>query len=464
MLKRHSEVFRTTLLATDLGLVAVSWLAAWVLRFQTGLPTPLGVPAPGPYFLLLAGIVPLWFALFRAHGLYEPRRVGSLAGEALTVLRATSLGVLLLGAATFFVRPYPYSRGVLLLFWALSFASVAGCRLTIRSLLRAARRRGYNLRHVLVVGGGRVAGELIDRLHARPGTGVRVIGVLTDEGSPRRVRGVRVLGPYARLKAVLREHEVDQVLLALPLHEVDRLEKLLTELDDEVATVRLVPDLLHVLTVRSSVEDLDGLPVISLRQSPLVGWAAVGKRAFDAAIASGLLLGMAPVLALISLAIAGSAGRPVFYTQERMGLDGRVFRMVKFRTMVPDAELETGPVWARRGDRRSTRLGRWLRRYGLDELPQLWNVLRGDMSLVGPRPERPVFIEQFRREIPGYMRRHQVKAGMTGWAQVHGWRGDTSLHERLEHDLYYVENWSLGLDVRVLVLTLWRTLTRRGLE
>ena len=220
--------------------------------------------------------------------------------------------------------------------------------------------------------------------------------------------------------------------------------------------VNLVPDLPHVMTLRSSVENLEGLPVISLRESPLVGWAAIGKRVFDGVVASAALVVLSPLMLLIGASIWLSDGFPIVFSQERMGLDGRVFRMFKFRSMVKRAEEETGPVWTEPDDPRRTRLGSTLRRFSLDELPQLWNVIRGDMSLVGPRPERPVFIEQFRSEIPGYMLRHKVKAGMTGWAQVHGWRGSTSLHERIEHDLYYIQNWSLGLDVRIMIRTLWR--------
>jgi exopolysaccharide biosynthesis polyprenyl glycosylphosphotransferase len=211
------------------------------------------------------------------------------------------------------------------------------------------------------------------------------------------------------------------------------------------------------MTLRSSVEELDGLPMISLRQSPLVGWSAVQKRAFDVVVASLTLAVAAPFMALIALATWLSSGRPIFYAQQRMGLDGHVFTMYKFRTMVQGAEHETGPIWARPDDARRTKLGAILRRLSFDELPQLLNVLRGDMSLVGPRPERPVFIERFRREIPGYMLRHKVKAGVTGWAQVRGLRGNTSLHARIEHDIHYIQNWSLRLDLRILWLTLWRT-------
>jgi exopolysaccharide biosynthesis polyprenyl glycosylphosphotransferase len=246
------------------------------------------------------------------------------------------------------------------------------------------------------------------------------------------------------------------VIIALPQAETHSLEKLMVDLDDEIVSVKLVPDLLRVMTLRSSVESLDGLPIIGLRESPMVGWAAVKKRLFDLAVCG--VIG-APALAvggLVAAAIWITNGRPVLYTQERTGLDGRVFLIFKFRSMRRDAERETGPVWTEADDPRRTRLGALLRRTNLDELPQLINVLRGDMSLVGPRPERPVFIEEFRREIPGYMLRHKVKAGLTGWAQVHGWRGDTSLHERVEHDLYYIQNWSIGLDVRIILLTLFR--------
>lgn len=246
------------------------------------------------------------------------------------------------------------------------------------------------------------------------------------------------------------------MILALGREESDALEKILAELDDEVVNVNLVPDLLHVMTLRSSVENLDGLPVINLRETPLVGWAAVAKRIFDVVVASVALVVVSPLLLLIGVAISATSGRPISFVQERMGLDGRVFRMFKFRSMVAGAEAVSGPVWTDPTDPRCTRLGRVLRRFSLDELPQLWNVITGDMSLVGPRPERPVFIEQFRSKIPGYMLRHKVKAGMTGWAQVHGWRGDTSIHERIEHDLYYIQQWSFWLDLRILFMTLFR--------
>jgi Undecaprenyl-phosphate glucose phosphotransferase len=460
VLYRYSEVFRTLLMAADLALVAAAWLAAYWLRFHAGVPAPRGVPPLQPYLHALVAILPVWFWLFRSHGLYEPRRTGSLLREVGSLLRATAIGVVVLVALAFFYRGFSYSRGAVLLFACLSPGAVLSLRVVLRVGLRSLRRRGRNLRYVVVVGGGPLAEEAVERIHAHPEAGLRVRGVFTEEllSERDRVRGVPVLGPTAALKGYLAANRVDQVIVALPREEVGRLDKVLADLDDEIVCVKLVVDLRNSLSLRSSVEDLDGLPVINLREGPMVGWAAVQKRVFDVVLSSAALVLTAPLMALVALAIRLGSGSPVLYSQERVGLDGRVFRIWKFRSMAPDAEHETGPVWAQPADARRTRLGAWLRRLSLDELPQLWNVLRGDMSLVGPRPERPVFIEEFRRRIPGYMLRHHVKAGMTGWAQVHGWRGATSLHERLEHDIYYIQNWSLGFDVRILLLTGWRVL------
>jgi Undecaprenyl-phosphate glucose phosphotransferase len=463
MLYRYSEVFRTLMGVADTALVASAWLAAYWMRFHMGIPAPLGHQGPGAYFEALAVILPVWFVLFRSYGIYEPQRTESLIHEAGQVIHATAVGIVVLIAIGFFTRSYFYSRGVVAAFSVLAPALLIGFRVSLRLGLRSLRRRGFNLRYVMVVGGGILADEIIERIQAHPEAGLRVRGVLA-EGVLRTqsVRGVPLLGGYGALKAALHQEgeRVDQVIIALPGDQSHVLEKVLADLDDEMVNVHLAPDLLHVMTLRASVENLDGLPIINLRESPMMGWAAVQKRCFDIALSSAALLLLSPLMALIGLAVAASSGRPVFYVQDRMGLDGHVFRMVKFRTMIAGAERESGPVWAREKDERRTRLGAFLRRFSLDELPQLWNVLRGDMSLVGPRPERPIFIEEFRREIPGYMLRHRVKAGLTGWAQVHGWRGNTSIHERVEHDLYYIQNWSLGLDLQILLMTLWRRSTR----
>jgi len=454
VLYRYSEVFRTLMMVADLCLVASAWMGAYALRFHSGWPVPLGVPPLEGYLLALGAIVPLWWGLMRSRGLYEPKRLDSLMGEALDVIRVSALAIVMLVALSFFVRSYSYSRAVVLLFSGLAPVLVIALRLALRGGLRHLRRRGFNLRYVLVVGAGRLAEEIIGRLHDHAEAGLSVEGVLADGAVGRSVRGVPVVGQYSDLKQALSKERIDQVIVALPRDEWPRLDKILGDLEDEVASVKLAPDLLHIMTLRSSVENLDGLPIISLRESPLVGWASVQKRAFDLVGSALLALLLAPLMGAIAVGVWLSSGRPILYGQRRMGLDGHVFEMFKFRSMERDAEREAGAVWARPNDPRRTRFGAALRRLGLDELPQLWNVLKGDMSLVGPRPERPVFIEEFRREIPGYMLRHKVKAGLTGWAQVHGWRGDTSLHERIEHDIYYIQNWSVGLDLQILVMTL----------
>jgi Undecaprenyl-phosphate glucose phosphotransferase len=288
--------------------------------------------------------------------------------------------------------------------------------------------------------------------------GVRVLGLVGDKdgaGGP----AVPFLGRFEELRAVLDGHEVDVVIVALPHADYARVGDVLRDIGDDPVAIHLVPDVFSLASLRGGIEEFEGVPLIYLRESPLHGWNRLLKRAFDIVVGGVTLVVFLPVMTIIAVAIrASSPGSPLL-RQARMGLDGREFGMLKFRTMRADAEADTGPVWARVDDPRRTRLGGILRRFSLDELPQLINVLRGEMSLVGPRPERPVFVEEFRRKVPGYMLRHTVKAGMTGWAQINGWRGNTSLEKRIEYDLYYIERWSLAFDVRILVQTLWRGFT-----
>jgi exopolysaccharide biosynthesis polyprenyl glycosylphosphotransferase len=449
----------------DLLLVAACWTAAYGLRFTVFWDEPAGTWKPGfaDWMTPLAVVLPLVLFTFRSRGLYRSHRSGSLLREVGLIVTGMAMAVVAVLAADAALRTY-HSRLGIAFFGALGTGTLVASRVAGRGLLRALRRRGYNLRYVLIAGAGDLAAEVIASIHSHPEAGLRIIGAVSDDPARqgKSIEGVKVLGPYGAVKEILRRRPLDEVVIALPREDAPQLEKILADLDDELVTVRLIPDLLHVMTLRSSVEELEGLPLINLRESPMVGWAAVQKRAFDVVVASLLLVGLSPLLLLASLAVWLSSGLPLLYRQERMGLDGRVFRMAKFRTMRPDAEKETGPVWTSEDDPRRTPIGRFLRSTSIDELPQLWNVLRGDMSLVGPRPERPVFIERFRREIPGYMLRHKVRAGLTGWAQVHGWRGDTSLHERIEHDIYYIQNWSLGLDVRILLMTLWKGWVHRN--
>jgi len=461
MLKAHSRLFEQLMLAADLAVVGASWLAAYGLRFYVVGP-PLVTPDVPPlrdYLLQLVPILLVWTAAFHWFDLYRPRRIGSRLSEWVDIAKASTLGVLVLVAVMQFAfHEYEYSRVVTLYFWGLSIVGASLLRAAFREALRVARRRGYNVRRAVVVGGGRPAADVLAMLARRVDLGIQVVGVLGDKAEAEPGRGP-CLGGFEDVRAILDRHPVDVVFIALPHAEHGRLAGILADIGDDPVTIHLVPDVYGLASLRAGVEEFEAIPFIHLRESPLYGWNRVMKRAFDLVVGGGCLLVATPAMLGIALAIrVGSAG-PVLLRQERMGLDGRRFQLLKFRTMRVHAEAATGPVWARPDDDRRTPVGALLRRFNLDELPQLLNVLRGEMSLVGPRPERPVFVEDFRRRIPGYMLRHKVKAGMTGWAQVNGWRGDTSLEKRIEYDLYYIERWSLLLDVKILVQTLYRGFT-----
>jgi Undecaprenyl-phosphate glucose phosphotransferase len=453
VLKAHSRLFEHLTLAGDLTLIAACWVLAYLVRFRV-FPAH-EVPPFGGYALQLVSILLVWGFAFRAFDLYRPHRLASHLSEWLDIAKASTLGVLVLIAImTFAFRGYDYSRAAIALFWAFSIVAVSFSRALFRELLRVARRRGYNLRYAILVGGGEPAAEVLRVLRRRPDAGIQVLGVLSDKADVLAGEAPW-LGGIEEIRAVLDRRPVDSVIIALPHADYPRLGAVLNEIGDDPVAIHFVPDVFGLASLRGGVEEFEGMPFIHLRESPLYGWNRVLKRAFDLAFATLVLAVTAPLLLGIALALRAVQGRPVLYRQERMGLDGQRFRMLKFRTMHVDAEAASGPVWARPGDPRRTRLGAWLRAMSLDELPQLVNVLRGEMSLVGPRPERPTFVEAFRRQVPGYMLRHKVKAGITGWAQVNGWRGNTSLEKRIEHDLYYIERWSLGFDLKILFLTVW---------
>ena len=453
MLKAHSRLFEHLALALDLALITGSWIAAYAARFYVFGHTDV---APfRDYALQLVPILVVWGFAFHAFDLYRPSRLGSYVSEWMAVAKASTLGVLVLIAImTFAFRQYEYSRLVIGTFWALSIVLVSVARAMFREALRFARRRGYNQRYAVVVGGGEPLAELLRVLRRRPDAGIQILGVLSDKRDVPN-RGVRWLGGIEEIRSVLESSPVDIVFVALPHAEYPRLHVVLHEIGDEPVAIHFVPDVFALASLRGGVEQFEGIPFIHLRESPLYGWNLVLKRAVDVSLGALALIVAAPVMMAIGVAIRLTSPGPILYRQERMGLDGHRFRMLKFRTMHLDAEAATGPVWARPDDPRRTLLGGLLRRWSLDELPQLWNVLRGEMSLVGPRPERPSFVEEFRRNVPGYMLRHKVKAGITGLAQIHGWRGNSSIDTRIEYDLRYIEQWSLALDLKIIIQTLW---------
>ena len=354
-------------------------------------------------------------------------------------------------------REFQYSRGVTLIgFMVLAFLLVVD-KIMIRSVQATMRTHGLLLKNVLIIGTGKHAQHFYEKLKSKPILGFNPVGFVysedeeVDKCHPHKDA---ILGSTDVISDMIQQHKIDEVVVALPgiSHNVSY-EGIIMLCEKEIVKFRIMPDMFEILMSKMTIEEIEGVPFVCIKETPLLsGWYFV-KRGFDAISSAAGLLVLSPMLITIALLIKKTSPGPIFYKQERMGIDGKVFTMLKFRTMRQDAEDETGPVWATSDDSRKTKLGSFLRRTNLDEFPQLINVLRGDMSLVGPRPERPYFVHQFKSKIPHYMSRHRVKSGITGWAQVNGLRGNTSLEERIKCDLYYIENWSLLLDLKILMMT-----------
>ena len=456
MFKRHHQVFTALRVLLDVAMVAAAFGGAYAIRFGSPRTFPYPeLPALRETLTVGAIALALWPIVLRGAGLYRPQRQKSAGDEVFGVFKATVVAGLLLVAITYFVREDRYSRGALLIFTALAFIGVGSMRFLFKEVLQALRRRGFNLRYVLVLGSGRLARQVLEQIEVHRELGFRPVGCLSLARARvgQRVDGIEVIGTVRELRDVLTRQQVDQVLVALPSRSFHRLPRIMEICADTTVDVKLVPDVYQYATLFGGLEEFGGLPIVNLQSVGVTGINALAKRAFDVIVSALFLLLLSPLMLLVAAIVKLSSAGSVFYRQERVGLDGKPFWMLKFRTMRDGAE-EAGPRFAEPGDPRVTPFGALLRRTSIDELPQLINVLAGDMSVVGPRPERPVFIDQFRRHIPRYQLRHMVKSGMTGWAQIHGLRGQTSIEKRVEYDLYYIEHWSLLLDLRILARTL----------
>jgi Undecaprenyl-phosphate glucose phosphotransferase len=459
MLKEKRRLFEVLFVIGDLITVSLAWCVAFWVRFESGwFLLDKGRPDFTDYISVLLLVVPVWGLVFRAVGLYKPMRGVREWRERMLLLYGNGIALVLLITLIFLFREKttPFSRAVFLWFGLFTVVFTLVERGLLRNLLRDVRRKGFNLRYMLIVGDGRVASDVVRRIRGQRELGIQLLGCVTKSGEPESgPEGAPVVEGYAGLGKLLRSLEVDQVLVALPLEDSLYLPQIMKEVAETIVDVKIVPDLYQFVRVGGTIEEFDGLPVIGIQGSSLEGLGRIIKRILDVMMALLLFVALLPFLLLLALAIKCTSRGPIFYVQERVSIDGTRFSIYKFRTMVVSAE-RNGPGWTKPSDARITRLGRFLRKTSLDELPQLINVLRGDMSIVGPRPERPVYIQEFRTRIPGYMLRHKVPAGITGWAQVHGWRGDTSIDKRIEFDLQYIENWSLWLDFKILLLTLLR--------
>lgn len=456
---RKQVGFLPSLVATvDILILLVAFAAAIAIRFYTPFWGHSGIP-PISDTLLQCGMALVIMPLaLRSQGLYSaPAFIAGFRAWS-GLLRAVFLGMVLIITATYVIQEVRYTRVGLALFGFLSYLGLLVGRKILISRYQRVFNKARLKQKAVVVGSGVLGRHLVEELAHRNDIGIELEGLLTSEAEKvgQELSGVPVLGTYEELLEVVQTRDIQQVFFALPLEFSSQLPDMLNLLlRSEPVDVHVVPDLAQWIVLGGGVYSLGNLPVVSLQDSPIGGWEALAKRVFDLCFALPCLLLASPFIFLFSILVKITSEGPVFYGQERMGLDGRSFHMWKLRSMPRTAESKTGAVWAKADDARPTAVGAFMRRFSIDELPQLWNVVAGDMSLVGPRPERPVFIERFKKEIPNYHLRHKVKAGVTGLAQVEGWRGDTSLEKRIERDLWYIENWSVWLDLKILLRTIF---------
>jgi exopolysaccharide biosynthesis polyprenyl glycosylphosphotransferase len=453
------------LIVCDLVMLEAAFLAAYWFRFHAGLwPAPLGIPPLGLYLPASVVVLMVFFGLFYTGGMYAPRGGRSIEEELTGLFKAVVLGSLLVLALAFFLQRTAFSRSFFGLFFLSCFFFLTLGRILARGFLRRILQRGMGATHLLLIGDNPMRERVLRAARELPGLALKPIGWLRvgaeevaaagDTGPP----GLPCLGGIEDVDRVVQKHHIDRVVLTLPFDQLPLVRSIAARFADLNTDLQFVPDLLALHTSRMRLTEIAGIPFISVREVALSGADRIVKRTFDL-ISSGLgLLVLSPLLGLLALWVRAGSPGPIFYRQSRVGQDGREFQMIKFRTMRVDAEAVSGPVWTVENDPRITASGRFLRRLSLDELPQLWNVLVGDMSLVGPRPERKVFVEQFRQRMPRYFERHRVRSGLTGWAQVHGLRGNTSIEERTLYDLHYLENWSLALDVKIILMTIHHVL------
>jgi len=460
-MKKHKKKSHYSLWAVmaDVAALFLSVVTVYFLRFEllTGLIRAGGKPDFLAYLRTLILIIPVYVLFLKAYGLYGRSRAIRRAEEMFVTAKAATFSVVILMAITFFYRDFSYSRTYLIILWLLSIIFLCAGRYFLIQWEYRRRLENKDTLRVLIVGANRNTRAVIRWAKNNAHYGHEIIGVLSKDPShvDKHVESVPILGEAGQCEEFIEKLDPDHVILIEHDFSRERITELVDLCEDRFIEFKIAADFYGLMASNVDVEYLSTVPLLGFKELPLDDfWNRALKRVFDLTVALLMLTLGLPFWILIVCAIKLSDGGSIFYTQQRMGRDQRIFNLLKFRTMKPDAEKETGPVWARQNDKRRTHAGEFLRRWNLDELPQLLNVLKGDMSLVGPRPERPHFIQQFRETLPRYMARHKVKAGLTGWAQVHGLRGNTSIRERLKYDLYYMENWSLLLDIEILFMTL----------
>ena len=466
MIKDNQIFFNRMHIVLDGLVVAVSFLLAWAIKFLT----PLAESTPGvtalsaeTYFRTLYFIVPGYLILYGIYNLYSSKRSSRIRVEVAGIFKANTVGIGLVMISFFMLSTsvdgvVDFSRTLILLFYVINMILTFLYRMLVRKFLYFIRRKGNNLKHVILVGYSRAAEAYLDRIASNPQWGYVVHGIL-DDHVPRGTlyRGVKVLGSLGNLEYILPENKMDEIAITLSLEDYDSLEHIVDLCERAGVHTKFIPDYGSLFPSRPYTEDLMGLPVINIRYVPLSNtWNALMKRLVAIFGSIFCIILFSPVMLFAAVGTRVTSKGPIIYRQTRIGLHSKPFTMYKFRTMRVQSAEEEKKGWTIPGDDRVTKFGSFLRRTSIDEMPQFFNVLAGKMSLVGPRPERPQFVDKFREEIPRYMVKHQVRPGITGWAQINGYRGDTSIRKRIEHDIYYIENWSLGFDFRILFLTVFK--------
>ena len=427
----------------DAGIIGATYFFSWYLRFKSGLfVQDAGVLPAKTYFSALFLIIPGYLLLYSIFQLYMPRRVKSYRKELMDIIRANGIGFMIFILVLYFIKQEHFSRQMLCIFFFINISLEFASRYLIRTILWKMRKQGLNQKHILMIGESQMAEQYMDRLRENPKWGYQVFAHLKDE---------------EKLERILEGNELDEVVIALRAEDYGKLERIVDVCEKAGVHTKMIPDFGNVISTRPYIEDVQGIPVIHVRRVPLnIMRNRAAKRAVDLIGATVAIILFSPVMLLTVLVVALTEEGSVIYRQERVGLHNQVFYMYKFRSMIMQDEEKEKAEWSTRNDPRITPVGKLIRRTSIDELPQLFNVLKGEMSLVGPRPERPQFVQKFRDEIPRYMVKHQVRPGLTGWAQVNGYRGNTSIRKRIDYDLYYIENWSVGLDVKIILLTFFK--------
>ena len=460
MIKDNQKYFNGLHVVIDGALVAISYITAWWLKFES----PFSNVKEGEYhldmqtyFRAIPFLVVGYLILYSLCKLYTPKRGTDPAGEVAHIIEANTLGIVITTSVPFVIWQQHFSRSMIFLFFVVNTLLTTLFRGLVRYVLKVMRRSGHNMKHVLLVGYSRATEQYIDRIKMNPQWGYVVHAILDDE-VPRGslYKGVKVVGTIGNLEYILPENKLDEIAIALPLKQYDRLGSIVSLCEKSGVHTKFIPDYSEVFSSRPYTEDLMGLPVINIRNVPLTNTLnRILKRTVDFLGSFVGIILISPLLLILAVAVKLSSPGPIIFKQQRIGLHNKPFQMYKFRSMRMQSPEDEKKGWTTKGDPRVTKVGAFIRKTSLDELPQLFNVLKGDMSLVGPRPERPQYVDKFKEEIPRYMVKHQVRPGMTGWAQVNGYRGDTSIKKRIEYDIYYIENWTLGFDIRILFRTIF---------